>query len=602
MPLKLSAEPFGPFGGMAGDGARKLLGAPPLTPLQAVIRESGQNSWDARRGASCVRFEVRLRNLTPSEATVLREQVFAELPVSPASRGPLRGFLDGGRQLVLEVSDFGTVGLGGPTRADVAPVEGQSPRFVNFVRNIGVARNTPQGGGTYGFGKTSFYKASGCSTIIVDSLATNGAEPERRLIACHLGGEFADTNARKFTGRHWWGAPSDEDDFVEPLIGNAAAGLAQALGLPARGADDTGTTVAVLMPQVDSVDAAIAEIREALLWFFWPKMVAIDGEPAGMEFALVAEGSAVSIPPPETFPPLDLYVEAFLEVKRKTAASKAVMCLSPHKQLGRMAVSRGFRGDRRMLAQDSLVPQTSSHVALMRPVELVVRYLEGQQLAQGSHEWAGVFICSNEAEVERAFADSEPPAHDDWVPTNLEERRPKTFVNVALRRIKELASQIIYPRVNPAASAPDQPPLAKAASILGALAPSAPDAQGGGGGRTLRGRLRRWTVHPARFVSIEDIEDGVVEAVFQVVASNSSPSPLRVTARPGLIMEDRITGEVELPDGAQVTVSGWQTPDGTDLAEGDTVEVAPGATADMRVRIRIPGYGGAVGVLLGAED
>jgi hypothetical protein len=586
---------------MAGDGARKLLGAPPLTPLQAVIRESGQNSWDARRGASCVRFEVRLRSLTPSEATVLREQVFAELPVPPASRDSLRGFLDGRHQLVLEVSDFGTVGLGGPTRADVAPAAGQSPRFVNFVRNIGVARNTPQGGGTYGFGKTSFYKASGCSTIIVDSLATNGAEPERRLIACHLGGEFADTNARKFTGRHWWGAPSDEDDFVEPLIGSAAAGLAQALGLPARGADDTGTTVAVLMPQVDSVDAAIAEIREALLWFFWPKMVAIDGEPAAMEFALVAEGSEVSIPPPETFPPLDLYVEAFLEVKRKTAASRVVMCGNPIKQLGRMAISRGFRGDRRMLAQDSLVPQTSFHVALMRPVELVVRYLEGRELGQGSHEWAGVFICSDEEEVERAFAASEPPAHDDWCPTNLEDRRPKMFVNVALRRIREIAGQIIYPRLNPAGSAPDQPPLAKAASRLGGLAPLQPDDQTAGSGRTLRGTRRRWTVQPARYISIKDVEQGV-EALFQVVALNSSSAPLRITATPGLVIDDRVSGEVELPDGGTISIRAWERPDGSVLSSGNVVEVGPGETADMRVRVRIPGFGGAVGVLLNVED
>ncbi|MBO9706696.1 MAG: hypothetical protein J7521_00660 [Caulobacter sp.] len=599
-PLTMAAEPFGPYGGMTGDGAVKLLGKPPLTTLATLVREAGQNAWDARKPGHRVRFVVRLRHLEDDQTAVLRSEVFGQPPLAPASRTAFNEAFSIERPLILEIADFGTVGLGGPIRADDAVSATQSRRFVNFVWNLGSASDVVQGGGTYGFGKSSLFRASFFKTIIVDSLAQDNGSTERRLIACHTGKEFADPSGKRYTGRHWWGVPRG-DGLVDPMTGETAAGLASRIGLPERGNGETGTTVGILMPRLETVDEAIAEIREALLWYFWPKMVSVNGAASPMEFALFEDGVNVPIPPPESFPPLDLYVEAFLAVKKETAASRVVKCGNPRMDLGRMAVSKGFRGDRRLPAKETLVHKTTHHVALMRPVELVVRYLPGEPLPIGTHEWAGVFICSAETEVERAFAASEPPAHDDWVPNNLEERRAKTFVNVGLRRIAETANQIIYPKLNQKGSAPDQPPLARTASLLGQMAPLAPDSQAFGSGRPLRGARRRWTVQPARYVSISEVKRAV-EAVFQVVAQNGSHEPLRITAKPGLILEDKVSKVVQVPGGGVVTVLGWETPDGVSLAIGDVVEVAAGASADMRVRIRIPGDGGAVGVLLGVED
>ena len=85
----------------------------------------------------------------------------------------------------------------------------------------------------------------------------------------------------------------------------------------------------------------------------------------------------------------------------------------------------------------------------MRPVELIVKYLEGHPLPDERLEWAGVFVASGEDEVERAFAESEPPAHDDWKPNNLPKGRTKTYVNVALTRLKEAASEMGLPRTGP---------------------------------------------------------------------------------------------------------------------------------------------------------
>src|SRR3546814_7591078 len=58
------------------------------------------------------------------------------------------------------------------------------------------------------------------------------------------------------------------------------------------------------------------------------------------------------------------------------------------------------------------------HVALMRPSELVVRYVEFPGMREES-DWAGVFLSSEDESALRAFASFEPPAHDDWVPDRL---------------------------------------------------------------------------------------------------------------------------------------------------------------------------------------
>ena len=79
----------------------------------------------------------------------------------------------------------------------------------------------------------------------------------------------------------------------------------------------------------------------------------------------------------------------------------------------------------------------SHHVALMRGAELVVTYLPGPELQSPAVEWAGVFKA--DASVDAAFAEAEPPTHDDWRSNLVAERWYRTYVNVALREIKDCA-------------------------------------------------------------------------------------------------------------------------------------------------------------------
>ena len=69
---QIYSEPFPEMGSISGEGATKLLGQA-LTPLELLLRETIQNSWDASEGESAqTRFEIRLRFLKANEKSTLK--------------------------------------------------------------------------------------------------------------------------------------------------------------------------------------------------------------------------------------------------------------------------------------------------------------------------------------------------------------------------------------------------------------------------------------------------------------------------------------------------------------------------------------------------
>jgi len=138
--------------------------------------------------------------------------------------------------------------------------------------------------------------------------------------------------------------------------------------------------------------------------------------------------------------------------------------------LGKLALERFPHRQHQPRPSDetSPIPQMSHHVALMRQPELVVRYLEGPELPNSYVEYAGVFI-SDEA-VDKIFADAEPPTHDDWISNFLENRRERTYINVALREIKTKLTEFVRPSATQTVPG-ELIPLGAFANQLGALLP-----------------------------------------------------------------------------------------------------------------------------------
>ncbi len=460
--ISLHSEPFSRDGNLAADGAQRLLGQPALSPLELVIRETIQNSWDASLETEGTPiYSIRVRRLDPIQMDAMR-LFFSQLPPLEATEpiaARIGRFLcsDG---MVMEICDQRTQGLDGPTSASRSLREGESSNFVNFVRNIGSARDLVLGGGTYGFGKSSLFRLSRCSTILIHTSTQVGGASEQRLIGMAMGSAF-DFNGLRFTGRHWWGALCDEESrSVDPLIGDEAKELAERLGFMARGSDEQrGTSLMILDPDLDDLESSggsdgrssggehnwlKARIQETILWHCWPKFTRLKDGSVPMECHLSILGDAFPLPDPATIQPLWLLTQALAKARDR---DDRILCLSPKKLVGffgECSASIDLPADDRFrihLGEGALIPSLLHHVALLRPAELVVRYEEGTVNEAQRLQWGGVFITDigENAEVEKAFAMSEPPAHDDWQPKSAQTltRNQRTYVNVALRRIRE---------------------------------------------------------------------------------------------------------------------------------------------------------------------
>ena len=245
--------------------------------------------------------------------------------------------------------------------------------------------------------------------------------------------------------------------------------------------------------------------------------------------------------------------------------------------LGCLALEKGLRNPRHpLVGSESLFPAVSHHIALMRPVELVVKYLRGQPLPDERLEWAGVFLASDEDEVEQAFAYSEPPAHDDWVPSNLDKGRGKTFVKVALAKLESVALAMGELPGGPIAAEGSGPPLARVAGRLGAAlegvggdgaGPRRGETRGGGASRPPRARASR-----PLFERLER-RDGSTIAVFSTE-----------------VRQDRLRSGVLLNSWAAVALEGGSTapadeqlpePEVLEICETDGARTVPGGQIEL---------------------
>lgn len=458
--LFLHSERVSPTGNVTSEGIINQLGRPKLGLLETLVREAVQNSWDAKDSVSDkpVTFGITGWTLNTKQREVLQKRIFKCCP--SGNYLPLLNYLQSAAKLTaLAIFDRGTVGLGGPTRADVSNSDNGPRNFVDFLRNVGQPPDKQLAGGTYGFGKAAFYRASSTRTILVHTRCQYDGNLESRFIAAALGVPFT-KNGVRYTGRHWWGIENEDIEIAEPITGKSADRLADFLNMPVFEEGERGTTILVLQPILEdesdqlrligteqrrSPKQALNQMAEYLLWYFWPKMLAHDGDRPAMQFVVSWEGEQIHIPDPANYQPLHGFVEAMRRLKGDKSDGGSplrhqildIASQRPKQHLGRLSLQQFFTSDEHKFdtGREPLFNNLTHHTALMRTPELVVKYLPGDHLQNKQFGYAGVFITDEE--VDSVFADSEPPTHDDWVSRSLEERGHRTFVNVAVRDIKQ---------------------------------------------------------------------------------------------------------------------------------------------------------------------
>lgn len=489
-PLDLHSERYSPTGNIASAGVRNQLGRPSLDPVTLLVREAVQNCWDARlRDDEPVRVAFEVEHVDGARRQRWADLVYAQQPKHLDARERLLDF--DSEWLLMTISDRGTWGLGGPTRADVVTAGDVPTDFVDFLRNLGSPPDKEYGGGTFGFGKAALYAMSGIGSILVYTRCRHLGKIETRLMGAGLGGGYVAKDERgkptRFTGRHWWGRWRDR--LVEPLRGGEADAVAQRLGLPGFDEGDTGTTIAIvdfrLGDEISDRGRArtFAQLRrdllEALTWNFWPKMVPGPDGALPMTFQIRMDGEDVPVVPTPDTPALEAMTAALEEARQLSAGSAepspdTTFEITRQRQTMGWLVLRHFMTRKtpgtwrnaEALGGSRLPPR--HHVAWMRSAELVVKYHEAPPIEADGVGYAGVFVVANEHFPDRAFAAAEPPTHDDWVEKNLQDAIQRSIVHVSLKKMRSHLREFVASKARVDVET-DSTPLGTLSEALGGI-------------------------------------------------------------------------------------------------------------------------------------
>ncbi|GID28929.1 hypothetical protein [Paractinoplanes brasiliensis] len=444
------AQPFRPDGGITAEGLRNQLGRPSLSVLTVLVRESAQNSWDAKQGGD-VDYQLDLVTVSPAHRQAWVQFLVPGVPNDSSLGRSLPEVLRSQSIRYLAVSDRGTTGLGGPTRSDVH-AEPNKRAWLSFVLNSGEKQDVDGGGGTYGYGKGAFFLASRVGTVLIYTRFRDEAGGLRsRLIGSSLLSSVT-VDEVPYTGRYWWGRPSE--GHCEPLKDQDADMVARALGLPDFRGEETGTTVVVLDPNLAdplvedltemTVEDAGRFLADAAAWNLWP--LTLEDRDSRLRIAVTAHGAQMEVPSERTDAVLANFAAAYRAMR--TTAEPNIRCGNPKKMLGRFGYVDTF-GAKVIspAAQELGLSGSPHHVCCMRRPDLVVQYLEQPAKAHPDVGYAGVFKV--EDDLDAVFAKAEPPTHDAWIDAQLAGREA-TFVRVYRRRLNEESAKIVGPKAREA--------------------------------------------------------------------------------------------------------------------------------------------------------
>lgn len=464
--LHLHAEPVPATGAMMSEGFQLLLSrAGGLHPLSVLIRETVQNSWDARQEVDGgIGLRIEGWEATLKQRLVLRDLVFADSGNWPGL-SPLRAVLDDPEPLhLLSITDTGTTGLTGPVRANALPREGERRNFANLFLNMGAAKGVSGGGGRFGFGKSIMWAVSRVHAVCGYTAAL-GEPDSRRFIASAMtqGGYSIPEGPHRgmFTGRHWWGRRHDSDGhaFIAPVTGTSADEYAAQTGLHPFEEGTYGTSFLIVAPQLYGLtfQQFMDRIRDEVMLWWWPRMVADADGTVDIGLSVMYQGFPMERKTPEQHPQVQHFVNAWKRLPSKATTSfhtPAALALRHEPSEVRVTIARRRVGDLSMvstpwagsISHESLLDQDDSafaqaapvigdrchHVAIMRSPGMVVRYLQQSPPAEDLVQYAGVFVASDD--MNDMFALAEPPEHDTWIPTDNLPPKDQQLVRLTMEK------------------------------------------------------------------------------------------------------------------------------------------------------------------------
>ena len=543
--MKLFSEKMSPLGMVNLDAIQKLFTITELDDISVFVRETAQNSWDARKDKNYkpdIDLEYRVGIITSDLQDSFDKTFFVD------AQGEIKRKIQRYTrkdQTYLIVQDKGTVGLAGPT---LATEKGIRNNFVAFLLNIGQEHNDANSGGAFGFGKSVFFRASTPKTILIYSRTWNADEKlESRFIGVTLHRTPGDTT---HTGRHWWCEPAmaNGQAVPRPIIGKEADKLVEILGIKAYKDDETGTCIVVIGPEFDNLkrngqhtpdSKQLAEcIAEAANFWYWPRMEGSGSQDGKLRCKVWHENAPIIPFDYAETAPFKAYKDCLAAIQKAVAAAGNSGITNnafqqfheikyQYKRVGYLCLTKYLRADRQPFKSRIVNPDTgvvmshplgsilwktlneeatNRHVALVRGPGQVIQYLRLPECSDNMMEYAGVFFLhpegANGGELLQYFTKSEPAAHDRWESNNNAGPVANT-----LSKIKELVRDFARPESQGASSSASG--LGNVSSSLASLwsygeGPGwRKKTRGGGGGGG--GATSKIKVKPGKLFAIEGV-------------------------------------------------------------------------------------------------
>lgn len=214
--------------------------------LDLLVRESVQNVIDAaiKGPGDEVRVEYSIRtHATDTIASLLSDGLDGK---------KLRNrFPDGGR--LLEIRDSLTEGLTGPLTLDEIE-EGQSHgNLLKLVYEIGRTRTQEGAGGSWGLGKTCYFRM-GAGLVFYYSRILLNNDFQERLVACLVENESSPDRLQTDTktGIAWWGA-----EGMKPITkGSVIRDILERMGIRRFVGEETGTAIIIPFLRDDLISSS----------------------------------------------------------------------------------------------------------------------------------------------------------------------------------------------------------------------------------------------------------------------------------------------------------------------------------------------------------
>lgn len=236
MEIKIAADDSQSMA-QSGDSILRSLQNTDFSYADIVVRESLQNSLDATiKDAENTHVNFYIKNFEAEKLNPYFEKISDELSKQYY-----------GKKQFLAVADKNTSGLTGDYKSDDQDVLDHS-NFQKLVFSIGKNQDQDGAGGSWGMGKTSFFRIGAGIIIYYTRIKLENGEYEERLIASLIEDPHKDNRLLKESNRGiaWWGKRDRESDKLFPITDHEKISeFLNVFGMMSYKDDETGTVIII---------------------------------------------------------------------------------------------------------------------------------------------------------------------------------------------------------------------------------------------------------------------------------------------------------------------------------------------------------------------